>query len=134
MRHGTHAGMQGKLNMYRTSKETALLLALILKRSEQTRARLSTKTIKFISRRINLRGAFVVALADALVEYGWNMSELDTGGFGVIQTKSLEAAKAVTARRYLSDDELRAVRRDVFDATQWIEEAQPEQDEPDENE
>src|SRR5690606_16820080 len=103
--YGRHTRSDPEGHMLRTPGETAIILALVLKRSGQNRARLSAKTIKLAGGRKNLRGAFVVELADALAEYGWTISELDIGGFGVIRTKSLEAAKAVAIRSKLSAKE-----------------------------
>ena len=120
--------------MKRNAKQTACLLAVILKRSEQTRARLSAKTIKLLAVRQNLRSAFVVELIAALADYDWIMFELASGGYGVVQAKALEAAKSVTARRWLTDDERRAIRRGTEDSTAFENEVVPENSEPDEEE
>lgn len=93
----------------RTARQTAILLALVLKRSGQTRARLSSKTVKLLARRDHLRSAFVVNLVAELAEYGWLLSETSIGGFGAIQFKALEGAKAVTAEQFLTELERRAL-------------------------
>ncbi len=96
--------------MLRTAEETALVIAVIFKRSGQTRARMGANTIRLASGRAHLRGAFMTLLVDALAQYGVGIIELATGGFGLIQTKALEAAKSVTARKQLSEDEKERLR------------------------
>ncbi len=78
----------------RTVEETALLLSLILKRSEQTRARISESTIRKVAGRRHLRGAFVNMLKDQLDILGLSMSELDRGGYGLIRASILEGASS----------------------------------------
>lgn len=95
----------------RNAEETALVLAVIFQRSDQNRARLSASTIRVVSGRRHLRGVFLALLGDALGQYGVGLLELDSGGFGLIYMKALEAAKATTAKRYLTPQELRDVRR-----------------------
>jgi len=112
----------------RSAEQTALLLAVILNRSKQGRARVSAKTIKILGKRRNLRGAFVAQVVDALAEYSWILFELDSGGYGAIEAKALEAAKPVTASRWLSDDERRAIRRGTADWPGLLSEATPEQE------
>lgn len=120
--------------MYRTPEETACLLAVILNRSGQSRARVSTKTIKVLGRRKNLRSAFVVSLTTAMADrHEWLLSELDSGGFGAVQAKALEAAKPVTGKRYLTDDERKMLRRDDADLSAFESEAMGQQDVPDED-
>jgi hypothetical protein len=94
----------------RSAQQAAILLAIILNRSGQPRARVSAKTIKFIGERRHLRIAFLEQLTDTLAEYGWTLSEIDSGGYAAIRTKALEAAKPVTAKRWLTDDERRALK------------------------
>jgi hypothetical protein len=96
--------------MKRSARDTALLLAVILKRSEQTRARISAKTLKLLGRRQNLRSAFVVDIIAALADHDWILFELTSGGYGAMQSKALEAAKSVTAVKFLDADERSALR------------------------
>lgn len=112
----------------RTARETAILLAVILKRSERSRARVSVKTIKLLAIRQNLRSAFVVEVVAELAEFGWILFEIASGGFGAIQAKTLEAAKSVTAKRLLTDDERRALRHDNIDWTVFEVELKPQQE------
>src|ERR1017187_8357999 len=88
----------------RNAQQTAILLAIILNRSAQPRARVSAKTIKILGTRKHLRRAFVAELTDTLAEYSWTLSEIDSGGYAVMRTKALESAKPVTAKRWLTDD------------------------------
>jgi hypothetical protein len=117
-----------------TAQQTALVLYIILDRSAQNRARVSAKTIKKLGARKHLRRAFVAELADALAEYSWTLSEIDSGGYAAIQTKTLEAAKPVTATRLLTDDERRALRHDKTDWAAFEKEASLEQEQPDDDE
>lgn len=113
----------------RTAYQAAILLAVILNRSEQTRARVSAKTIKQLAIRTNLRSAFVVDLTVELAEFGWVLCELPSGGFGAIQSKALESAKAVTTK-LLTDDE----RDGDLDWESLIEEARPPIENPGDDE
>ena len=90
----------------RTPEETALLIALLLKRSEQTRARISEATIRKLSGRRHIRSAFVSMLLQHLDDLGLNMSELSRGGYGVIKASVLEGAPAVTAKKYLDQGKI----------------------------
>jgi hypothetical protein len=112
----------------KTVQQTAMVLATILNRSAQNRARVSARTIKKLGARKHLRRAFVAELTDTLAEYSWTLSEIDSGGYAAIQTKALEAAKPVTARRWLKDDERRALRHNEADWSAFEKEASPEQE------
>ncbi len=116
--------------MLRTANDTACLLAVILKRSEQTRARISAKTIKILANRRRLRGAFVAELGAALVDgFDWILTELSSGGYGAVRVQTMEAAKAVTAKRWLSDEERKTLRH-APDITAFEAEVDPELDAP----
>src|SRR6202035_2400474 len=95
----------------RNAQQTATLLAAILNRSGQARGRVSVKTIKTLATRRHLRRAFAAELTDTLAEYSWTLTEIDSGGYAAVRTKTLEAAKPVTAKRWLTDDERRALKR-----------------------
>ena len=123
-----------KEGFMRDAQQTAILLAVVLNRSAQPRARVSTKTIKMLGTRKHLRRAFVAELTDTLAEYSWTLSEIDSGGYAAIRTKALEAAKPVTAKRWLTDDERRALRRGKANWSAFEKEAAPEQEQPDEDE
>jgi len=118
----------------RNTQQTAILLAIILNRSSQPRARISAKTIKMLGARKHLRRAFVAELTDTLAEYSWTLSEIDSGGYAAIRTKALEAAKPVTAKRWLTDAERRALKRDKANWSAFETEVAPEQEQPDQDE
>src|SRR5690348_16037564 len=90
--------------MIRTAEDTALLLALLLKRSEQKRARISVATIRRLSKRKHIRGAFVEMLDDQLDSLGVVLVELDRGGYGLFPSSVLDVAPAITAKKYLTKD------------------------------
>jgi hypothetical protein len=116
------------------AQQTAIVLVVILNRSAQPRARVSAKTIKMLAGRKHLRRAFVAELTDALAEYSWTLSEIDSGGFAVMRTKALEAAKPVTAKRWLTDHERRALKRGKANWSAFETEAAPEQGQAEEDE
>ena len=96
----------------RSAEETAIVLAVILNRNGESRARVSVKTLRLAGNRFNLRAAFVRDVIDALAEFSWIMFEISTGGYGAVKSKALEAAKSVTAKRMLTDKELKAIQDD----------------------
>lgn len=106
----------------RTPDETAILLTVIIKRSGQKRARVSAKTIKLLARRSKLRTAFLELLMDAVLLRDYALVELESGGFGMIEVSSIQAAPAITARRYLSDDEREALRDGSLDFQELVQE------------
>ncbi len=118
----------------RTAAETAILLAVILNRSGQTRARVSAKTVKILAIRKNLRSAFVIEVIGALAEYSWILFEISSGGYGAVHAKTLEAAKSATAKRLLTQDERRELKRGTIDWDALRKEASPEREEPDDDE
>ena len=118
--------------LYRTPQETATGIAFLLKRSNLTRARVSEKTIRIMAKRKRLRSAFIVAVTSSLTDFGWSVCEIESGGFGAIQTKALEAAKTVSITRLLTEDERQALKLRDFDFTPWEAEVRLEESEPDE--
>jgi hypothetical protein len=90
--------------MKRTTEETAILVALLLKRSGQKRARLSESTIRVLSKRKTLRDAFKERLRSELDDIGIHLVQLERGGFGIIPINALDGAPAITAKKYLGDD------------------------------
>jgi len=96
----------------RSARDVALLIAVLFHRSGERRARVSNSTTRLLAGRRNLRAAFVMELSEVLAtDFDLAMVELDTGGFGITPIKSLEGAKAITAKRLLSEAEVRALRR-----------------------
>jgi hypothetical protein len=90
--------------MKRSAEQTALLVAVLLKRSEHRRARVSDKTIRRLAKRRTLRDAFKERLRAELDDIGIHLVELERGGFGVIPINALDGAPAITAKKYLPDD------------------------------
>ena len=90
--------------MKRTTEETALLLGLLLKRGEATRARVSEATVRRLGKRHHLRSAFKDDLRRELDDLGLLFVEIDRGGFGLQRHSTLNGARALTAKRYLADD------------------------------
>lgn len=107
----------------RDAKETAYLLAVIFKRSGSTRARVSDKTLKLLGYREKLRGSFAERVKEHLSDLGMAFIELETGGYGLMPSKALEAAKAITAKKWMTEDELDRLRNGKpFDINQlWSE-------------
>jgi hypothetical protein len=120
--------------MRRTADETARLLAAILNRSGQNRARVSAKTIKLLAKRETLRSAFIEELKEFLPDYSWVICEIESGGYGAIRAKLLEAAKPVTARKWLRDDERRKLKDGSFKFSALDSEIMPEDEAPDDDE
>ena len=114
----------------KNAQRTATLLAVILNRSGQSRARVSTKTIKTLASRKHLRRAFAGELTDALAEFSWTLTEIDSGGYAAVKTKTLEAAKPVTAKRWLNDDERQALKRGTTKWAAFEKEATASADQP----
>lgn len=101
--------MQAK---YPSTETVALRLAVLLKRTEKTRARVSEKTLRILSGRTTLRDSFVVSIRNALEDFGVVAVRLDRGGFALIATSALEGAPSALVKnlmpdfKKLSDDKL----------------------------
>jgi hypothetical protein len=95
--------------MHRTAEQTAVLLALLFKRANVKRARISEKTIRILSKRRSLRVVFLQALRGSLDDFGLHMIELERGGFGLLPVSALDGAQAILAKNYISD-ELKTLR------------------------
>jgi hypothetical protein len=98
--------------MIRTPEETAILVAILLKRSLKKRARVSEKTLRRLSKRTHLRHAFLDMLEEYLDMVGITMVQLDRGGYALLPSSALNGAPAITAKRYLEND-LRLLNRDA---------------------
>jgi len=90
--------------MKRSTEKTAVLVALLLKRSGRRRARISENTIRVLSKRKTLRDAFKERLRSELDDLGIHLIQLERGGFGVIPITALDGAPAITAKKYLADE------------------------------
>lgn len=87
----------------RTPYQTSLLLALLVKRSEKPRTRVSELTVKKLSGRALLRESFLGYLKYELEEVDIVISRLKRGGFALVDVSSLEGAPAITAKNLLTD-------------------------------
>jgi hypothetical protein len=88
----------------RTAYETALLTALLFKRSNQKRIRVSLDTIRHLSERTTIRLSFIRMLLDNLDTLGLIMIENSRGGYSIIRSNLLDGAPIATAKKYLLDD------------------------------
>lgn len=105
-----------EVKMRLTATQAALLLAIMVTRSEQTRARVSAKTLKVISHRERLHSSFVQDVRDDLeVNYRLIMFEIDSGGYGIVAAKAVEAAKPLTAKKWISEVERSSIRNGIVD-------------------
>ena len=95
--------------MYPSPTRVALTLAVMLKRSGKTRARVSDKTFRLVSRRTNLRGAFVTSVREWLEDFGVFATELDRGGFALVAISALDGAPPITAKQLLPAPERKKI-------------------------
>ncbi|WHS94234.1 hypothetical protein VPK21_004355 [Sinorhizobium kummerowiae] len=86
------------------TEDTALLLAVMLRRSGKTRGRISDITLKTISKRKHLRAAFRNGVADWTAEFGVQMYPLERGGYGLLAASSLEGAPVLKAAELLKKE------------------------------
>ena len=97
---------------YKTPEETALLVALLLKRSKQKRARISVATLNLLSGRDRIRSPFIARVQEALsYDAGIMIQELNGGGFGLILTETLAGAPPITPKEYLPQSSLPKVSK-----------------------
>lgn len=90
--------------LIRKPEETALLVALLFKRANEKRARISTKTLRVLSGRKHIRGSFVEILTAHLDALGLIMIENERGSFSVFSAGLLDGAPSITVSKYLQDD------------------------------
>ncbi|MBX9583582.1 MAG: hypothetical protein K2X87_25045 [Gemmataceae bacterium] len=88
----------------RSGEEVALLVALLFKRSDQKRARLSATTLRRLAKRRSIRTAFLVRVSQHLDDLGLILIELERGGYGLIAASTLDGAPAITAKKYLPNE------------------------------
>lgn len=113
-------------------QQTAILLAAMLTRTNQSRARVSETTLKTLAGKQHLRADFVVNVMEAMADLNWIMIELDSSGFGLITRRALEGAKPVRAQDSLTESELAAIKRGVFSLAKFEEEVRRDEDVPSE--
>ena len=100
--------------MYRTARHTALLVALLLKRSDKRLIRFSDKTLKRLSERDRLRSAFVVDVQLEAMNVGVVIVELNRGGFGAQWASPLEGAPSATAKALIPLAERKKLKEDAI--------------------
>lgn len=88
--------------MYPPAKQVALVMAVMIKRAEKTRARVSERTVKTLAGRNTLRDAFVFELRQSLEDFGVLLVRLDRGGFALVAISALEGAPTVLAKELVS--------------------------------
>jgi hypothetical protein len=119
--------------MKRTAQETAILAGLLMKRASARRARISEKTIRFLSKRRTLRTAFLDALTREMDDLGLHMVELDRGGFAVITIDSLDGAPTILAKNHLMKDLAKLAKTDFTKHDELFGKWRDELEEEDEN-
>jgi hypothetical protein len=120
----------------RTPRESALLIALLFKRANKTRARISDKTVLILSKRKKyLRASFVELLTAELDDLGFVLVELNRGGFGLIPISALNGAPAITASKFIKDEliKLREKEIDFADIIEQLDTDSNENEDEDEN-
>ena len=86
----------------------ALRIAVVLKRAELARARLSDMGFRRLSERQVVRSSFKASVVYVLLnDLGIICVELASGGFGLLKISSLEGAKSLQATRLLPRAERR---------------------------
>ena len=88
---------------HHSATETALMVALLMRRSNVGRGRVSVETLLTLSNRDTLRATFVRQLTDALDDIGIAMVQLDQD-FALIYVKSLNGAPALTPSRLFTQN------------------------------
>ena len=106
----------------RTAEESAVILSIMLTRANVTRARISDKTIKLVSGRVQLKESFRIALNCDIEEYGFTIINLHSGGQAIIKISALDAAKSFTARSLLTDEEIKGLKKGTLDLDLFREE------------
>lgn len=86
-------------------ERVAYLLALMLKRSNKTKGRMSERTLKIVSGRKRLRGAFHVSLYENLANLGLEIVELDRGGYALYHRSILEGVPVLRAKDLIPREE-----------------------------
>jgi hypothetical protein len=112
-----------QMKQRRSVEETAVILAVIFKRSGLGEARMGDPTIRMVSGRKRLEGSFRQNLKDELGEYGLEIVRFDAGDQALIRVSALEAASALTAAKTLTPEEMEALRAgDSLDLKQLLNE------------
>jgi hypothetical protein len=100
------------MNVNVNVNRVALLLALMLKRSNKTKGRISEKTLKLISQRERLKRPFLASLQAALDDLNIQFIDLDRGGFAICYTSIFEGIPCLTAKKFIPRKERLALSLD----------------------
>lgn len=85
-----------------TPYQSGLLIALLFKRSEASRARLSELTVRKLSGRTKLRTAFLSDLRTVLDDLGLAFLEIERG-FALVPLAALNGAPSITAKKLMPE-------------------------------
>lgn len=100
------------LNLRRTPLETALLLAVIAKRSGRRFAKVGKETLKITSGRERFSESIIAQITAELYELGYEVVRLSQLTWVLISCAQVESAsKTVTVKRWLTDDEKDALEK-----------------------
>ena len=116
-----------------TAYQTAILLALLFKRAQEKRARLSETTIKKLSGRVKLRSAFIREVQDALDDLGFAFVEIERG-YAILPMSALNGAPSITAKRFLPEISSQISEGSLSDFARYEKELEPKDDEIDHDE
>lgn len=89
-----------------SADQTAVLICIAFQRSKQNRCRLSHKSLLRVAGRARCNAVFIVDVMNHAAEYGITMSELETGGYGLLYQRALCGAKTMPASNFLTEEEI----------------------------
>lgn len=93
--------------------QVAALIAEMMRRSKQTRARLSEKTLRLLAGRKRIETSIREQIHDDSLEYGYLLKKLEggpTSGTVAISLSSLHATKPLKYKESFDDDERGKIR------------------------
>lgn len=86
----------------RTPKKTAELIVELFHNSKKEMANFSLRTLRLLSKRHKIEGAFIDRLEEHLSEQGFVLSRIDRDNFGLIPLSRLAApSNKMTAKKFL---------------------------------
>lgn len=107
--------------MYPSPRLVAILLALMLARSTLTRARISDRSFRVVSRRVTLRTAFIANVRSWLEDLGVVLLTLDRGGYALVSIAALNGARPILARNLIADELQRFRANNLDEGALWDE-------------
>jgi len=106
--------------------QVAALIAELMKRAGQSRARLSEVTLKKLAGRLKLETSIREQIRLDCLDYGYLLYKLEgkgpTSGTVVIAISAMHAAKPLKVSSFFDDDERTAITNGTFDFTKLHEE------------